>query len=297
MDSPVKDILGKLRALDLSTYPAKEAQTLIEKLVENMEDLAFYVCLLSPGKYIVRARLGGDFHSRCELGYRHPKLNKIYSRACIPGSTMFYGTLPADYDDSEGVALVVAHEISSWLNADSPAQVCEKITFSEWVVTKEITLVSFMRKNEIPHNLYTSQLTANSNFQHFQEFFANEFSKANVQSDFEYLLSAVCSDVFLKNSSCGGILYPTIYYPDNRPVFNVAIKPKIADNNLMLTFVEERTVYKNGNKVFCNSDKICELYEHQTHFVYVDSPMHHPIEMCLRKIGVDNMQDLLPKTN
>jgi hypothetical protein len=77
---------------------------------------------------------------------------------------------------------------------------------------------------------------------------------------------------------------------------NVAIKPKIADNNLMLTFVEERTVYKNGNKVFCNSDKICEPYDNQTHFVYVDSPTHHPEEECLREIGVDNVQELLQKT-
>lgn len=142
MDTPVKDILDKLQALDLATYPAKEAKNLIA----NLRGVAYHVYTLPSGAHVTRARVGENFYSKCNLSYVPQQFKKEYSRASIPNTTMFYGVVTPNELYLDRV-LMAAYEASPLLNSGSKGKGCEKITFSDWLVIKDINLMIIAEKS------------------------------------------------------------------------------------------------------------------------------------------------------
>lgn len=83
------DIIAKLRALDLSTYPTNE----IISTIHDFDDIKIIRLTISPGAIITRVRKGWGYNCRKELSYPPIGCCKTCQRANLPNHTMFYGTI------------------------------------------------------------------------------------------------------------------------------------------------------------------------------------------------------------
>ncbi|MDR1895925.1 MAG: hypothetical protein LBR10_03955 [Prevotellaceae bacterium] len=282
MNDKVKYILDKLKTLDLEKEPVEDAKALIKEL-RWFPVLAY---TLGPGHAIMRARTGSGYSYVGDLTYPPHHKTKI-GRANTKAKPMFYGTVvPADAqidDPIYSAQLAALCEVSDLLKGYCNAENTEKITFSRWAVLEPITFLFIVpneklneldpisKKLKAAHQKFVEQQQTDSmeNFVQITRFFADEFSK-NVQHNHEYLylLSAVYSEVLTEKDNIDGVIYRSVITKGNFG-FNVAIKPIVADNCLMMDYVGEFQLRKENNDFYCELDKRCiPLYTHQTCFTF-----------------------------
>lgn len=294
-----KSPIDKLKKLNLSKYPINE----INEIMKEFGKFAVVVTTLHKGKTIIRARPNESnetFKTVSEISYKPAKLNTDFQRASTPNTTMFYGCVVPDNIENEEFnnARVTATLEASKLYRQEIESGEEKITFSRWTVTKDIPLIAIVyHKDFINNSSHTNELhtayqvflennpkeTAKSNS--VTEYLASEFAKKETPHDYDYLISALFTELVISQGFAG------VYYPSVRAEgkgFNVAIHPEFVNNNMKAIVSGECTLYKNGKDVVLDNDTIIEISEGKTEFIMqpiTDSKIHYGREICIKTLN------------
>ncbi len=285
-----------LKTLPLSTYPVSE----IKNNITEFGRFGIIVMTLHEGKSIIRARPNNNdetFKSIPELSYKPAKFNTTYKRASTPNTTMFYGcVVPENLAEGElDNARVTAIFEASRLYRQGIENGEEKITFSRWVVKKDIPLIAIVyHKDFINNSSHTNELhTAYQAFlksnpkditgsNAITEYLASEFAKSETPHDYDYLISAQFTETILQKKFAG------VYYPSVRAEgkgFNVAIHPDFVENNMMPVVAGECTLYKKAKHIVLDNDTITEINEGQKEFTFnpiTDPQFHSGRDICYK---------------
>jgi len=290
-------ILNKLSRLELPKYPVKE----IENYLSEIGTTAQIGYTLHPGNSILRARPNKTdtetFNTRSQLKYRPQEYNTTFQRASTPNETMFYGsvvpeqTAATDIDNARAIA---CFEAASTFRNNFFSSI-EKITFSRWEVIQDINLVmvayspNFLRQgsiltelnqtfqNEVGSmnpELLKKSLVAN-------EFLSQQFSKATIRDDYDYLISAIYTDQIVKQGF-DGVFYPSVK-ADGRG-YNVCLTKDCTDTKLKLHAAGEGKIIKCGyNTEIINLAEV--LIEDETiEFAFTAIPQEHSIDEIWQKL-------------
>lgn len=294
-----KNPIDKLKKLNLSKYPINE----INEIMKEFGKFAVVVTTLHKGKTIIRARpneLNETFKTVSEISYKPEKFNTTFQRASTPNTTMFYGCVvpeniaEGELDDARVTSILEA----SKLYRQEIESGEEKITFSRWAVTKDIPLIAIVyHKDFINNSSHTNDLhnayqvflennpkeTAKSNT--VTEYLASEFAKKETPHDYDYLISALFTELVISQGFAG------VYYPSVRAEgkgFNIAIHPEFVNSNMKAIVSGECTLYKNGKDVVLDNDTIIEISEGKTEFIMqpiTDSKIHYGREICIKLLN------------
>ncbi len=252
-------VLDELSRLDLSEYPADRVRDLFSRLGK----CAFVVKTVHPGSFLIRARprvsTEAIFTSKPQLSYKPQRFNTTYQRASTPDRTMFYGTmLPENLKPHElPTARVAALTEVSEIMRKNYFLGSERIVFSRWDVIGDIRLLMLP---PLPDEKESSLAEI---YQHFKErldqngdellrlrteavsfFLAREFAKENIRADYDYLISALFTELVLDRFGLDGVFYPSVR--SQRLGYNVAISPEAADTRLRLVAAGESLFEKRG---------------------------------------------------
>tara|TARA_R110000744_G_scaffold231601_1_gene349742 strand:- start:1934 stop:2842 length:909 start_codon:yes stop_codon:yes gene_type:complete len=297
----IKDIIRKLKELDLSKYPKEE----IENLIKEVGKMGFILVTFHKGKSVMRARPnynGERFSEKSDFSFKPQEFNKTYQRASTPNQTMFYATTvpdklePGELDNTRIIG--VAETIP--MLRDKTKSGYQKISFGRWYVKEDIDLIAIIHKDTyLKESSYTQELvSAYHKFikgvpkeivdrsLEFQTFLADEFAKENINKDFDYMISAVFSEMATKNR-VDGIIYPSVRVGGKG--FNIAITPK-ATEKLGLYVAGECSIYKLKDHTVVGNDAIIELDGNQDSFELVDIETHE--KECLMQLGVKSIDEL-----
>jgi hypothetical protein len=304
MRAELQKTIEELKKLDLSSFPYNE----ILEQIRNAGEIGHLQVTLHQEKSIYRARLNEPdehFYSRCQLTYKPQQFNKTCQRASTPQMTMFYGSiLPEELEEGELdlTRVVPTYEAIPWLR-DKTTKGIETITYSRWIVKKDINLLAILQHDEFyDRSSYTRRLMNDyNNFLDqypdkkedtiaFTTFIASEFAK-EVVNEYDYLISAAFTKSII-DKGFDGILYPSVKL--NGAGFNVALTPEAADTKLDLAVVVECSAYKLYEHTVLDNDLDAILYPNQTHFELreIDREGHAGIEICLEKLGINSINDL-----
>ena len=297
----MEKIIDAFKNLDLSTYPEKE----IRELFNSVEVTAGMSVTLHKGKSIMRARPnynGEKFSKKSDFSFKPQKDNDKYQRASTPYQTMFYGAvLPEDLKDGElaNARIIGAFETVPLLR-DRNKSGYQKISFGRWFVKEDINLIAIVFNEEyIKNNRYTSEL-ANSykefckytdpdiveKSNKFQCFLASEFSKEIIRDNYDYMISAIYSELVTKGYD--GVFYPSVRI--NGEGFNVALTPE-ATEKLELKVVGECAIYKLKENAVLGLNSILEIDDSDKEFLLDDSRKDE--DECLKKLGFTSIDELI----
>lgn len=269
----IEEIINQLKDLDSSKYPKMEIQELMRK-VGLICDIVVH---FEEGIPIMRGRPNEPlerFENKSDYSFKPQCYNKTYQRASTPDKTMFYGVVPNSKniskitpDELKGMRLSVFCELfHNGLNIEKTP----KISFGRWQVKKgeQLNILAIIQEEKYKESnkLLTELRIAyncfiNRDFDknlkekslNYGTYLANEFSKAEISNDSDYIISAAFSEIVSKHKQLDGILYPSVRV-DGR-YFNIAIKPEVVNSKLELTDVGECPIKKTtkGLRV-CKSD-------------------------------------------
>jgi hypothetical protein len=292
----ISEIIQQIKDLDLSGYPYFQ----IQELIRSLGTTSFFVFTLHKGKIITRAREGGNYLNKNEISYPPVEKCKDCQRASIPNKTMFYGTIVQEKQPLKETRMLAASESSSLLRNGIDSVGFKKITFGRWSVIKDINLIVIVDEhnfNEVSNNALLTELKntfdsipgteeQKEKYKLILSYFADEFSKEGIQKDYEYLVSALFSEIITTELGYDGVMYPSVQL-GGQLGFNVAIKPEIVDNNLILDIVAESTIYKKKDKSLLLVDKISDM----TKWQYVDSSQVTPEIIC-EELEINSINEL-----
>jgi len=289
--------LNKLSRLDLQKYPVIE----IEKYLSEIGTTAQIGYTLHPGNSILRARPNKAdseiFKTRSQLKYRPQVYNTTFQRASTPNETMFYGsvvpeqTATTDIDNARAIA---CFEAASTFRNNFFSSI-EKITFSRWEVIQDINLVmvayspNFLRQGSILTEL-------NQTFQNevgsinpellkrsliANEFLSQQFSKATIREDYDYLISAIYTDQIVKQGF-DGVFYPSVK-ADGRG-YNVCLTKDCTDTKLKLHAAGEGKIIKCGYKTEIINLAEVLIEDEAKEFNFTQIPQEHSADEIWQKL-------------
>jgi len=176
----------------------------------------------------------------------------------------------------------------------------QKISFGRWYVKEDIDLLAIVHKDTyLNESNYTKELVeaykgfikktpkeiADKSLE-FQNFLADEFAKETINEDYDYMISAIFTELATKNG-IDGILYPSVRVGGKG--FNIAITPK-ATEKLGLFVAGECSIYKLKNHSVMGNDAIIELDGEQEEFVMKE--MENSEKECLAQLGISSIDEL-----
>lgn len=258
----IKEIISQLQDLDKSKNPKTEIQELMRK-VGPVFDI---VVNFKEGTPIMRGRPNKPtdrFENKSDYSFKPQSCNKTYQRASTPENTMFYGIVPNIKDISnlttnelEGMRLSVCCELfHNGLNIEETP----KISFGRWRVKygEQLNLLAIIQEekykesNELLSELkfaydYFVKIGLDKDIKdkslNYGTFLANEFSKAEILSQYDYIISAIFSEFVSKHKQFDGVLYPSVRAEGK--YFNISINPDVVNSKLELTDVGECPIHK-----------------------------------------------------
>lgn len=203
---------------------------------------------IMKGKKIVRVRLNNTkwkhFNNTKDLSCPPPHKCGML-RANIDGFPIFYGVLPAHKNGIETIKIAMGE--ASILTRDVNRTGIERLTYSIWEVTEEMTLIlapfgdNYDKLNPILKELeMTWQEEINPvNFEEDKlklcEFISAEFSKENSDYFFSSHYSHFACNILSREHD--GIAYPTVKFEGDG--LNVAIKPESIEKKLQFVSAVE----------------------------------------------------------
>lgn len=253
-------IINRLETLELSRYPYWE----IKELIREFGMVGFIRFTLHPGKIITRARCDGNLKKVSDLSYKPQQFNKTCQRASTPMSTMFYGCIVPEEQSLQDTLFISACESSSLIRGGTEANGNETITYGKWEVTEDIDLMVIVHKDsfqDAQNSLLEELKVAYNHFLEncpdlatdidmFSKYFAEEFSKKNESGeDYNYLISAILTEVITTEHNLDGVMYPSVQ-AGGKYGFNVAITPKAVDKKMKLILAYETLLIKKGKQVY-----------------------------------------------
>ena len=252
-------IINRLEALDLSQYPYFE----IRELIRELGKVRFVIFTLHPGKTITRARCDGNLKTVSDLSYKPQQYNKQCQRASTPMRTMFYGCIVPEEQNIIDTRFISACESSSLIREGMETSGEQTITFGKWEVIEDIHLLVVIHKDYF-HDADNSLLgelkiayedflmkypDAAKDIDISAKYFAKEFSKKNEDGfDYNYLISAIFTEVVTTDHAFDGVMYPSVQ-TGGQLGFNVAITPDAVDKKMKLVVAYETQIKKIGEKV------------------------------------------------
>lgn len=252
-------IINRLEALDLSQYPYFE----IRELIREFGKVGFIIFTLHPGKTITRARCDGNLKTVSDLSYKPQQYNKQCQRASTPMRTMFYGCIVPEEQNIIDTRFISACESSSLIREGVETSGEQTITFGKWEVIEDIHLLVVIHKDYF-HDADNSLLgelkiayedflmkypDAAKDIDILAKYFAKEFSKKNEDGfDYNYLISAIFTEVVTTDHAFDGVMYPSVQ-TGGQLGFNVAITPDAVDKKMKLVVAYETQIKKIGEKV------------------------------------------------
>ncbi len=272
--------LDTLSSLDLSKRPYVK----VRKMFKQLGKIAVINFTMHPRKNIIRARSNHPnkaFSEVSKISFKPANLCTAFQRASSPYRTMFYGCIVSAKEEERSLieARTTALTEASYLYRNGIDTGEEKLTYSRWLVTKDIPLVAidhhqdFENANEYINELYlayqsflkkTPDLIQRSIL--ISEFFADQFAKEVADGDdFEYLLSAAFTDLVVE-SGYGGVLFPSVQFGGRG--FNVAIAPHFVRECMSPIVAGECMIYKKGKRIIVDNLNNVELKNGQESFQY-----------------------------
>lgn len=298
----VDEIIKRLKELDLSSYPVDEIKMLLNALGKAGHIIVSY----HRGKSIIRVRPNSKFQRFNyveQLSFKPQKFNTTYQRASTPYKTMFYGCTVADNPtkgELDNARAIAPFEAVKWLR-DKSKKGYQKITYSRWIVKKDLHLVAIVFKESFyEQNSFTKELVDAykeifkslspeiiENSMKIQDFLAEEFSKEDTDNDYEYLISALFSEMCI-NKGFDGVFYPSVRVGGMG--FNIAITPQVT-NNLRLYAAGESSVYKLYDHTVIGNDSILKYKRNRSKIKFNRIDSHR--NECLNQLGVNSIEELL----
>ena len=298
----IEHIISEFKQLNLSTYPEKE----IKDLFNKVGGIASIVVTFHKGKSVMRARPnynGERFSKTSELSFKPQEYNKTYQRASTPYQTMFYATsIPDNIEKGElDNARIVGISETIPMLRDKELSGYQKISFGRWYAEEDVNLMAIVHeKSYYEKSSYTRELVeAHKNFIakvpkdiaersiKIQDYLASEFSKEQINGDYDYMISAIFAENMVKNG-LDGIIYPSVRVGGQG--FNIAITPNAA-KKLGLYVAGECSIYKLKDQVVVGNDAIIELDGKQDEFEMKDIENHQ--KECLSKLGLKSLDELI----
>lgn len=297
----IDEVIEKLKQLDLSNYPVNE----IKNLFNQIGPIGSVVVTYHKGKSVIRARPNEEnerFKKLSDLSFKPQEFNKTYQRASTPNETMFYATSVPDkieLGELDNMRIIGISETIPMLRNKTKSGF-QKISFGRWVVQEDINLMAIVHHesyyNESNYtrelvnafhdfiNQYPKEMIDKS--LNFQDFMAIEFAKETIQSDYDYMISAMYTE-YITSYGLDGVLYPSVRTFGKG--FNIAITPE-ASKKLALYVVGECSIYKVKDQVVIGNDAIVVLDGTQTEFELVDLPKDE--SLYLKKLGIKSIDEL-----
>lgn len=297
----ITTIIEQLKNLDLTTYPKDE----ILSLFKQVGKIGHVVVTFHRGKSVMRARPnynGERFEKKSDYSFKPQQFNKTYQRASTPNQTMFYATAipetlqPGELDNMRVIG--VAETIP--MLRDKTKSGYQKVSFGRWYVHEDIHLLAIVQKDKYAdESSYTKELAdAYKQFiagtppdilersLAYTTFLADEFSKEDIRGDYDYMISALFSELATQRG-LDGIFYPSVRVGGKG--FNIAITPE-ATKKLGLYVAGECSMYKLKDHTVVGNDAIVELKGTEEEFKLVDIDRHE--KECLAQLGVTSIDDL-----
>lgn len=297
----ITSLIDTLKGLDLTKYPKDE----ILSLFKQAGKIGYVVVTFHKGKSVMRARPnynGERFEKKSDYSFKPQEYNKTYQRASTPNTTMFYATAvpekiePGELDNMRAIG--VAETIP--MLRDLTKSGYQKVSFGRWYVHEDIHLLAIVQKNKYyEESNYTRELVdAYNEFIKttpkdilerslaYTTFLADEFSKEDIRGDYDYMISALFSELTTQRG-LDGIFYPSVRVGGKG--FNIAITPE-ATKKLGLYVAGECSIYKLKDHTVVGNDAIVELKGTEEEFKLVDIEPH--VKECLARLGVNSIDDL-----
>lgn len=294
-------IIKEFKSLDLSTYPREELLSLFRKI----GNVGYVIVTFPRGKSVMRARPnynGERFEKKSDYSFKPQEYNNTYQRASSPNQTMFYATaVPEDLQPGEldNMRVIGLAETILMLR-DKTKSGYQKISFGRWYIHEDIHLLAIVQKEKYAEESnYTKELAkAYKEFIRttpeeilerslaFTTFLADEFSKEDIKGDYDYMISALFSEL-VAQKGLDGVFYPSVRIGGKG--FNIAITPE-ATNKLGLYVVGECSIYKLKGHTVVGNDAIVQLDGTEQDFKLIEIDRHE--KECLAQLGVASIADL-----
>ena len=302
MNLEIERKIKLIKELDLVCYPSEDIEQLINSITVGLPIMTIRI---PKGKRLVRSRPNEEikrFNKIGELSFvPHDKNNK-YARASTPNNTMFYACTSAPNQKSTLYETEITfYETVAFLN-NKDSSGYAKISYGNWFPKEDLTLLAIIPyTKEYDKNNFISEMKShyNANLKEtsdkyltkasidFLELISSEFSK-NVKKDYEYMISAIFTEIILQNNNFDGVFYPSIKSDDK--CFNTALAPKTIDK-LSLLNVVECSVFKNKEKIEFSEDANTFVSENGN-FSWIERDCKKYHSDILKKIGVKSLEEL-----
>lgn len=298
----VDEIIKNLKGLNLSSYPVDEIRNLLNSLCQAGHIVVSY----HRGKSIIRVRPNSKFQKFNyveQLSFKPQIYNTTYQRASTPHKTMFYGCTIADNPTNgelNNARIIAPFESIKWLR-DESKKGYQKMTYSRWIVKEDLDLLAIVFKESYyEQNSFTKELvdaykdifkTLSSemmvNSMKIQDFLAEEFSKEDTDNDYEYLISALFTEMCVLKGF-DGVFYPSVRVGGMG--FNIAITPQ-ATHKLRLYAAGECSVYKLYDHTVIGNDSVLKYKRNRNKIKFNRIPSHR--KECLNQLGLNSIEELL----
>lgn len=302
MNQEIENKIKTLKELDLVGYPHENIVQLINSVTVG---LPIMEVTIPKWKSLVRSRVNENvsrFNKKEELSFVPHDKNKAYARASTPNNTMFYASTSAPNQKSSIRDVEISfYETVDFLNNKNSLGYA-KITYGNWFPKEDLLLLAIIpytkeydKKNFIGEmkedynaNLKSTPgeyLTKSS--MDFLGLMFSEFSKS-VNEDYEYMKSAIFTDIIMKTNSYDGVFYPSVKSDDT--CYNIALKPEVVDK-LSLKLVVECSIFKNKKLIeFC--EDACASVNEIGNFDWCDRNINTSHSTILKKIGIESIEEL-----
>jgi hypothetical protein len=298
----IEEVIENFKNLNLSTYPESD----IRSIFKEVGKIIHIVVKFHKGKSVMRARPnynGERFTKMSDFSFKPSKYNNTFQRASTPMQTMFYATSIPDIIEKGELdnmrVIGVAETIPLLREKDKSGY--QKISFGRWYVKEDLNLIAIVHEKRYQEQSnYTRELVeAYSSFIEnfsleiksrslkFHSFLAEEFSKEEINGDFDYMISAIFTDMVVKQGF-DGVLYPSVRVGGKG--FNIAITPE-ATKKIELLAAGECSLYKLKDQTIVGNDAFIKLNGSEETFELIEMENHE--KECLAELGVTSVNELV----
>ena len=267
----VQQIIEELRGADYSQNPYESTKGLLGKLGK----FSFIGLTLHATNEFIRARPLGDdeqISTTSDLSYKPQKFNTTYQRASTPSNTMFYaGLVQPEFTPDGFLAMgrLIGLMESYPPMRDKTSIGIKRIAIRKWSNTRELHLAAIVFHNQFAEENPQTTFLYNAFRGHVgdipeleeksllvTDYLASEFAKDSIASQFDYMISAIFSEICVEKGF-DGIIYPSVRTIGKG--LNVAIRPEFVDAYMELRSAGICTVYKNGEHTKILNDSVSTI--------------------------------------
>lgn len=289
----LKEIISSIREADLS----KVSYNKLVNALTTFQFVPFVTAKLKKGHSIERARINKPneiFTTESEISYRtdYPNI-KSYGRANVPHFSLFYGAFETEViKHPRFVNLLETSEIFRNLEKNEAENTDFVMTVGKWIIKEDIEVVEIVfDENSIKNSadikrsyeFHLEKLTKEhpehkEQFELILKFFSNQFAKKEINSHYDYMVSAAYTDMAINWKGQQGLTYPSV--KTDYQGQNVVLTPYAVDKYLELDMTAMYRVQKNGKQSIISPLKHCtDFGVLNTNFKWIEyEPKHIKIE-------------------